>query len=843
MSTDKSNKANRKNKKKAKISYTVKPEGLTPEAWQIALRKQAATMEKFGITAVDEKNEPGSYFVTNPSTRSKYKVVYRGASSPWNYCSCMDFKTSQLGTCKHIEAVKYWLGGRNKLHREIPPYTSVYVDYRRQRKVRIRIGSDHQEEFHALATKYFDEQFTLKEETYAHFDDFLREARAIDETFRCYSDALEFVIEHRDRLKREKCINDYTDVDIDSLIQNATLYPYQREGVRFACKAGRAIIADEMGLGKTVQAIASAEWFRREKRVSQILVVCPSSLKYQWKREIERFTGADVLVIEGNALKRKEQYAASETYKIVSYNAMSNDVKFNGKLVTDLLIMDEVQRLKNWKTQIAIAARRIESTYSVILSGTPLENKLEELFSVVELADQFCLGPYYQFRDKYILQDESGKVIGYKNLNEISRRLLPVLKRRRKKDVKLQMPQRTDNIRFVEMTHEQRDMHDDFKSALARILAKWRKYHFLTETDRRRMLLLLSQMRMVCDSTYILDQKSRNDTKIDEVMSIIDGIVQTEDEKIVVFSQWERMTRLVAQEMDKRGICYEYLNGSVPSVKRKDMVNNFTDLPECRVFLTTDAGSTGLNLQVAATIVNLDLPWNPAVLEQRIARIYRIGQQNNIQVINLVAPRSIEETMIGKLRFKSSMFEGALDGGDDMVFLDDDKFKGIVETVSEMMEEEEMNSSPEEIVTDDKEENVEEVQKETLGEEALDDETSDENELVGIQEGRSSQGRSSQGGNELEERARSVDVGQDATPQDEKSSQSGHDSSASDLISAGVKFLTGMASVLKTEEGRDELMRELVRTDEQTGKTSINIPVPDKQTVKQLLDVVAKLLG
>lgn len=186
--------------------------------------------------------------------------------------------------------------------------------------------------------------------------------------------------------------------------------------------------------------------------------------------EIERFTGADVLVIEGNALKRKEQYTAPETYKIVSYNAMSNDVKFNGKLVTDLLIMDEVQRLKNWKTQIAVAARRIESTYSVILPGTPLENKLEELFSVVELADQFCLGPYYQFRDKYILQDELGKVIGYKNLNEISNHLQPVLKRRRKKDVKLQMPQRTDNNRFVEMTREQRDMHDDFKAALARIL-------------------------------------------------------------------------------------------------------------------------------------------------------------------------------------------------------------------------------------------------------------------------------------------------------------------------------------------------------------------------------------
>lgn len=801
-------KKKRKKKKKPQVSYTVKPEELTLEAWQIALRKQAALSEKFGIWAVDEKNEPGSYFVSNQAARSKYKVVYRGASSEWNYCSCMDFKTSQLGTCKHVEAVKHWLGGRNKLHREIPPYTSVYVNYRKEREVCIRIGSDNQEAFSQLAGRYFDHRHVLAESAYAHFDVFLKEASAISSTFRCYNDALDLVIARREKQRREEIVARYTDADIDGLLRSATLYPYQREGVRFACKTGRAIIADEMGLGKTVQAIASAELLRREKLVGQVLVVCPSSLKYQWKREIERFTGADVLVIEGSALKRKELYAGTETYKIVSYNAMSNDVRFNGGLSTDLLVMDEVQRLKNWKTQISIAARRIESTYSVILSGTPLENKLEELFSVAEFADQYCLAPYYRFREQYIQCDEFGKVIGYKNLNEIGQRLGNILIRRRKKDVKLQMPLRTDNIRFVEMTSEQRDMHDEFKTALARIIYKWRAYHFLSETDRRRMLLLLSQMRMVCDSTYILDQKSRYDTKIDEVMSIIDGIVETDDEKIVVFSQWERMTRLVAQEMDKRDIRYEYLNGSVPSVKRKDMVNNFTDRPDCRVFLTTDAGSTGLNLQVAATIVNIDLPWNPAVLEQRIARIYRIGQKNNIQVINLVAPHSIEEMMIGKLCFKTTMFEGALNGGDDVVFLDDQKFKNIVETVSEMMDEEETSPQVTEAV-DDKEECVDKefVPDACKPEQPMTDGMSDDND-------------------ELETRS----------PADNMSS-------TSELLSAGVKFFTGMAAVLQTENGREQLLNELVKTDEQTGRTSINIPVPNKQTVKQLLDVLAKMLG
>lgn len=273
-----------------KLSHLMRPNKMSTTAWQIALRKQAVRKEKFTITAVDERNEPGSYFVVSSLTNNCYKVVYRGAYSEWNYCSCMDFKTSRLGTCKHIEGVKCWLGGKNRLHREIPPYTSVYVDYRGKRRVRIRIGSDHKEDFAALARQYFDDDFCLLDDSYALFDTFLKKAGAIDSTFRCYHDALNYVIAHREQESRTRMVNLYSDDDIDALIVGSALYPYQREGVRFACRAGKAIIADEMGLGKTIQAIASAELLRREHLVAQVLVVCPSSLKYQWKREIKTLT-------------------------------------------------------------------------------------------------------------------------------------------------------------------------------------------------------------------------------------------------------------------------------------------------------------------------------------------------------------------------------------------------------------------------------------------------------------------------------------------------------------------------------------------------------------------------
>lgn len=127
-------------------------------------------------------------------------------------------------------------------------------------------------------------------------------------------------------------------------------------------------------------------------------------------------------------------------------------------------------------------------------------------------------------------------------------------------------------------------------------MQKWDRMHFLSETDRRRLMMFLQQMRCVCDSTYVLDQKTRYDTKVEETVNIILNVIEGSDEKVVVFSQWERMTRIIAQELERHGIRFEYLHGGVPSKVRKDLVNNFTDLAESRVFLSTDAGSTGLNL-------------------------------------------------------------------------------------------------------------------------------------------------------------------------------------------------------------------------------------------------------
>ena len=827
-----STKKTTKRKKKQVISHIVKPEKMSLEEWQIKLRKQVTDIEHFNISCVDDDLFPGEYIVRNPEKNNEYKVVYRGANSEWNYCSCMDFKTSRLGTCKHIEAVKKWFGGKKgvHVHRELPPYTSVYLSYRDERCVKIRIGSDNKEAYEQLAKDYFDENHVLKKTAYASIGSFLKQARQISDTFRCYKDAIDFIIDIREKAKRENIVKTYDDEKLDNLLK-VNLYPYQKEGIRFAAKAGKAIIADEMGLGKTIQAIGTAELLRKEGLIGSVLVLCPTSLKYQWRSEIKKFTNAEVFVIEGSHLKRKEAYNRPEPYKIISYNSAANDIKILGSLQTDMLIMDEVQRLKNWNTQISRAARKIESDYSVILSGTPLENKLDELYSIVEFVDNFRLAPYYLFKDKHIITDETGKVLGYKNLNDIGKKLSDILIRRRKKDVKLQMPERSDKNLFIPMTNEQKDMHQEWQNQVRLLVLKWRKMHFLSDKDRKRLLLFLSQMRMVCDSSYILDQKTRYDTKVDECVNIISDIISEEGEKVVVFSQWERMTRLIAKELEKKEIGFEYLHGGVPSEKRKNLVDNFMNEPSSRVFLSTDAGSTGLNLQSAATIINIDLPWNPAVLEQRIGRIYRLGQQNNIQVINLVTPYSIEEEMLGKLRFKTSMFEGVLDDGEDSVFITDDKFSKMMETVSGMVEENEETEK----VKDADSNNVKDSEGQTETPKVEEDFTTINPEELETDKSRNK--------HKSDENKEDISIQQHTSSSLNRESVSNRSNQPKDLVAQGVSFLSGLAETLKSPEATAQLVDSIIEKDEETGETSIKIPVESKETVSNLLNLIGKLFA
>ena len=241
----------------------------------------------------------------------------------------MTLEEWQVGLRRQIAEKKCWLEKNNRrVSKSVPAYTSVYLSYRNGRKVCLRIGTDHDEEFKELAIPYFGEDGVMLPQAIHTIMDFLSRAAQIDDTFRCYPDALNFIIEERDARSREKLLASTISDDVLDRLLNVRLFPYQKEGVRFAFRAGKAIIADEMGLGKTIQAIGVAELMRQYYHISSALIVCPTSLKYQWKKEIERFTDADAVVVEGDPLACKKLYEAKEFYKIVSYNAVCNDISY-----------------------------------------------------------------------------------------------------------------------------------------------------------------------------------------------------------------------------------------------------------------------------------------------------------------------------------------------------------------------------------------------------------------------------------------------------------------------------------------------------------------------------------
>jgi hypothetical protein len=677
-------KSKTKPNKEPKLSRTHAPADLSPLDWQRGLRRQFGREQGFGLENLSSEPFFSEFRVSNPVSKSSYRVAIRGPGPGGNFCSCPDYATSELGTCKHLEFTLAQLekkrGAKTAFARGYQPaFSELYLRNEGQRSVHFRAGTDCPPALCEAAAGLFDAERDgmLPEELFGKLEHFMTTASKGDHEVRAYDDALDFIAGRRDADHRVSKLERLfprgaADPTVVALLK-VPLYPYQAEGALFAVRAGRALIGDDMGLGKTVQAIAATEILARHFGVAKVLVICPTSLKYQWQSEIARFSGRQgenaARVINGGRAQRQKDYALDDFCKITNYEKLKPDLDLIAAWAPELVIVDEAQRVKNWNTIAARALKRVDSPYAIVLTGTPLENKLEELISIVQFVDQHRLGPTWKLLHEHQVKDEAGRVTGYTRLDKIGQTLAPVMIRRRKSEVLRQLPSRTDQNLLVPMTEMQMLHHQENADVVARIVQRWRKTRFLSDKDQRRLTCALQNMRMSCNSTYLLDQETDHGVKADELAALFDDLFAEPEAKAVVFSQWTRTHDIVIRRLEARGLGYVSFHGGVPSEKRPALVERFRDDPACRVFLSTDAGSTGLNLQHASTLVNMDLPWNPAILEQRIARIHRMGQERPVQVINFVAKGTIEEGMLSVLAFKRSLSAGILDGGSGEISL------------------------------------------------------------------------------------------------------------------------------------------------------------------------------
>ncbi|MEQ1531556.1 MAG: DEAD/DEAH box helicase, partial [Methylococcales bacterium] len=564
------------------------------------------------------------------SARS-YQVHIRALDKRMNYCTCPDLASNRLGTCKHIEAVLHYAKKRpdyKQLKAAGAPVSFVYLAWETATNPQLRIHKTA--ELAVDLALVIDEFFTGDGLFKARLpDDFFLFARRVAnrDDIHVGEDAQQFArqcAEDAAQQMRAQHINRQI-MQSHGLLPGikAKLFPYQIEGVAFLASRGRALLADDMGLGKTLQAISASIWLADNAGVERILVVCPTSLKQQWAREIAKFSGRNVQIVQGPVESREVNYRADALFFIVNYELILRDLTvISHTLKPDLLILDEAQRIKNWRTKIASAIKLIPSRYAFVLSGTPLENRLEDLYSLLQVVDARVLGPLWRVLLDFHVTDERGKVIGYRNLSELRRRISSVLLRRNRSLVKDQLPDRTEVLLDIAMTAAQKELHDSGLSA-ASLLAQIAKRRPLTPSEQNRMMAALQQARMACNAVGLIDKTTFGSPKLDEMARLLDELCLLSNRKVVIFSQWALMTELVATVVTGMGLGCVRLHGGVPGHKRGELVERFERDDSVQVFISTDAGGVGLNLQSATVLINLDMPWNPAVLGQRIARIHR----------------------------------------------------------------------------------------------------------------------------------------------------------------------------------------------------------------------------
>ncbi|NHM31149.1 DEAD/DEAH box helicase [Neobacillus terrae] len=395
------------------------------------------------------------------------------------------------------------------------------------------------------------------------------------------------------------------------------------------------ILADDMGLGKTVQSISYivSELHNIRKDNQPVLIVCPSSLSYNWLSEFKKFSPElKVSVVDGNKTERASLLGSSTNTDvlIVSYPLLRREISWFEKQGFHTVFFDEAQAFKNPLTQTARAVKKLNSRYRFALTGTPIENSLEELWSIFHVV----------FPELFLGLKEYSKL----SRKHIARRIQPFLLRRLKEDVLAELPDKIESRESVELFPEQKRLYAAYLAKLRHDTLK----HLDKETIRKnriRILAGLTRLRQICchPDLFVEGYKGKS-AKFEQLMEIVEES-RISGRRVLIFSQFTKMLELIGRELTNKSMPFFYLDGQTPAEERVEICERFNNGERDMFLISLKAGGTGLNLMSADTVILYDTWWNPAVEEQAADRAHRMGQKNVVQVIKLVARGTIEEKM------------------------------------------------------------------------------------------------------------------------------------------------------------------------------------------------------
>ncbi|MEO8568847.1 MAG: SNF2-related protein [Ginsengibacter sp.] len=449
-----------------------------------------------------------------------------------------------------------------------------------------------------------------------------------------------------DRLRNYKNI---PEVDVPEELQNR-LRPYQISGyhwLNYLNDVGwGGILADDMGLGKTVQALSMLSHYAQQEGSLKALVVCPTTLIYNWENEIRKFTPSLTWFIHHGSMRTRDP-KDFEKYNIIitTYGTLRSDIQLMMKILFDYVVLDESQAIKNPASKVTKAACLLTSKNRLCMSGTPLQNNTFDIYAQMNFLNPGLLGSVEFFRNEFSTPiDKFGEQEQKDHLRKL---LYPFILRRTKEQVAKDLPDKTETILFCEMEDDQRAVYEAYRGAYRdKIMGAIEGQGI----NRSQLTILqgLMKLRQICDSPAILNEEEKypnHSIKLDELTREITENIG--EHKALIFSQFLGMLALIKEKLIENNISFEYFDGSTPPHEREKAIQNFQNNDDCRVFLISlKAGGVGLNLTAADYVYIVDPWWNPAVEQQAIDRTHRIGQTKNIFAYRMICKDTIEDKIL-----------------------------------------------------------------------------------------------------------------------------------------------------------------------------------------------------
>lgn len=442
------------------------------------------------------------------------------------------------------------------------------------------------------------------------------------------------------------------------------LFEYQKKGVTFLHSIGSGVLGDSPGVGKTLQVIALAE----HNEAKKILVFCPAVLKHQWANELKIFVPhRKSVVIEGTKTERAVLWKQEADYYIVNYELLLRDFEAMNSREWDYILADEATKISNARAKQSRMIKKLQSKHRVAMSGTPIANKAQDVWNLVDWTNPGVLGNYWGFIQRYCLKNKWGGIFGYQNMEELRTRLQKYMIRRTKEEVLPDLPEKiTTDVPFILSEEEmilqkkikQEILHEIQAEDISKIEHPMRLQFTIAKFQR---------LRMLANSLELLGENKKS-SKLEVLQELLREQIE-DDRKVIIFSEFAEMCKILKRELAEYNPVI--IIGETPNKGRQALLDQFNTIPTHRICVMSSAGTYGLNITSASVIINYDLPFSLSKLDQRVGRAHRYGQKNKVHVFNLLGKGTADEAIQKIIHAKAKLSDDLL--GNLPVSMDDIK--------------------------------------------------------------------------------------------------------------------------------------------------------------------------